>query len=522
MLVHRLLEESARLAPDSVALIEPQRTTTFGALDRLANRFAHLYLSAGVRRGDRIVVALENGREFVAAYFGALKAGAVAVPLPPGPRSDRLERAIADCSPAVAVVDAATAAAATDEHPLAAVRHYFVPGHGRSPDDMNGESLDKALAGKSEDSPAVRGIDLDLAAIIYTSGSTGEPRGVMLTHRNLVANARSIVSYLRLTNCDRVMCVLPFYYVYGLSLLHTHMAVGGAVVIDNRFAFPNAVVQAMRDHGVTGFAGVPSTFALLLHRSSLSSTVHPTLRYVTQAGGAMSIAHLREWLERGPKVPFYVMYGATEAAARLTYLEPDKLRDKLGSIGRPIPNVEIVVLREDGSATAPGEVGELVARGSNIACGYWNKPDESRERFGPDGYRTGDLGYADHEGFLFLVGRKHDMIKIGAHRVGPREIEEVLLEHAAVHEAAVVAVPDNILGEVAVAFVSLREGQTITSEALRGYCASRLPSFKVPSRFIFPGELPKIAGIGKIDKRALLAGLTKAAIGAVAGAGAAE
>ena len=153
------------------------------------------------------------------------------------------------------------------------------------------------------------------------------------------------------------------------------------------------------------------------------------------------LAHIREWLERGPSVPFYVMYGATEAAARLTYLEPDRLRDKLGSIGRPIPNVEIAVLREDGAAAAPGEVGELVARGSNIACGYWNKPDESRERFGPDGYRTGDLGYADDEGFLFLVGRKHDMIKIGAHRVGPREIEEVLLEHAAVHEAAVVGGP---------------------------------------------------------------------------------
>jgi long-chain acyl-CoA synthetase len=522
MLVHRFLEESARLAPESVALIEPQRTTTYAALDRFANQFAHLYLRAGVGRGDRIVVALENGLEFVAAYFGALKAGAVAVPLPPGPRSDRLERAIADCSPVAVVVDQATAAAATDDHPLRKVRERFVLGYGRSSDSARGISLDAVLAGQSEMSPAVRCIDLDLAAIIYTSGSTGEPRGVMVTHRNLVANARSIVSYLALTASDRVMCVLPFYYVYGLSLLHTHAAVGGSVVIDNRFAFPNVVVRAMRDHGVTGFAGVPSTFALLLHRSSLTSTLQPELRYVTQAGGAMSSAHIREWLERGPRVPFYVMYGATEAAARLTYLEPARLQDKIGSIGRPIPNVEIVVCKDDGSAAAPGEVGELVARGSNIACGYWNKPEESRERFGPDGYRTGDLGYADDEGFLFLVGRKHDMIKIGAHRVGPREIEEVLLEHSAVHEAAVVAVPDEILGEAAVAFVSLREGATVAADTLRGYCASRLPPHKVPSRFIFPGELPKIAGIGKIDKRALSAGLMTAAVGPAARAGAAQ
>ena len=508
MLLHRFLEASARRAPESVALIEPHRTTTYAALDRLANQFAHLYVGAGVRRGDRIVVALENGREFVAAYFGALKAGAVAVPLPPGPRSDRLERAITDCSPVAAVVDSATAASATVHHPLLKVRDLFVLGPGRGSDGANGISLDAVLAGQSEVSPAVRGIDLDLAALVYTSGSTGEPRGVMLTHRNLVANARSIVSYLALTDRDRVMCVLPFYYVYGLSLLHTHVAVGGSVVVDNRFAFPNVVVQAMRDHAVTGFAGVPSTFALLLHRSSLTSTLQPTLRYVTQAGGAMSSAHIREWLERGPQVPFYVMYGATEAAARLTYLEPARLRDKLGSIGRPIPNVEIMVREEDGSPAAPGEVGELVARGSNIACGYWNRPEESSERFGPDGYRTGDLGYADDEGFLFLVGRKHDMMKIGAHRVGPREIEEVLLEHPAVHEAAVVAVADEILGEAAVAFVSLRAGGLVAADALRGYCASRLPPHKVPSRFIFPGELPKIAGIGKIDKRALSASVT--------------
>jgi amino acid adenylation domain-containing protein len=509
MLVHRFLEESARLAPESVALIEPHRTIAYGELDRLANRFAHLYVRAGVRRGDRVVIALENGCEFVAAYFGVLKAGAVAVPLPPGPRSDRLERAIADCSPAAAVVDAATAA--TDAHSLRAVVNRFVLGHGRTADAADGPSLDQLLAGQSEQRPTIRSIDQDLAAIIYTSGTTGEPRGVMVTHRNLVANARSIVSYLTLTADDRVMCVLPFYYVYGLSLLHTHVAVGGSLVLDNRFAFPNVVVQAMRDHHVTGFAGVPSTFALLLHRSTLSSTLHPELRYVTQAGGAMSAAHIREWLDRGPAVPFYVMYGATEAAARLTYLDPERLRDKLGSIGRPIPNVEIVVVKQDGSIAAAGEVGELVARGSNIACGYWNKPDESSERFGPDGYRTGDLGYADDEGFLFLVGRKHDMIKIGAHRVGPREIEEVLLEHPAVHEAAVVGVPDEILGEAAVAFVSLREGRTVSADALRGHCASRLPIYKVPSRFIFPGELPKIAGIGKIDKRALSATVVAAA-----------
>ena len=226
------------------------------------------------------------------------------------------------------------------------------------------------------------------------------------------------------------MCVLPFYYVYGLSLLHTHLAVGGSVVIDNRFVYPNVVLREMQEHAVTGFAGVPSTFALLLHRSELESTQLPALRYVTQAGGAMPVARIQEWLERGPNVPFYVMYGATEASARLTFLDPARLREKAGSIGKAIPNVEIRIVKDDGTLAAPHEIGELVARGANIAHGYWNNPDETCEKFGPLGYRTGDLGYADDEGYLFLVGRRHDMLKVGAHRVGAKEIEDVLQEFA--------------------------------------------------------------------------------------------
>ncbi|MGH9348219.1 MAG: class I adenylate-forming enzyme family protein [Vicinamibacterales bacterium] len=507
MLVHRFLEQSARRAPGDIALVEPQRSIAYGDLDRLANRFANVFAGAGVRRGDRVVIALDNCVELVGAYMGALKAGAAAVPLPAGPRNDRLATALVDCRPTACVVDAAAAAEATDGHPLAGVHHLFVL-RGRhtagAPLSVPATAVEDALAVASDQAPNVRAIDLDLAAIIYTSGSTGSPRGVMLTHRNIVSNTRSIVAYLRLTARDRVMCVLPFYYVYGLSLLHTHLAAGGSVVIDNRFAFPNVVLSAMREHRVTGFAGVPSTFALLLHRSNLDGMALPDLRYVTQAGGGMPTGRVREWLARGPRAAFYVMYGATEASARLTYLDPAELPRKLGSIGRPIPNVEILVVKDNGGIAGPGEVGELVARGSNIACGYWNNPEETREKFGPLGYRTGDLGSVDEEGFLFLVGRRHDMIKVGAHRVGAKEIEDVLQEHPAVHEAAVIGTPHDILGEVPIAFVALRQplDQTAT-EVLRAFCARRLPPHKVPARFVFAGELPKIPGIGKIDKRAL-------------------
>jgi acyl-CoA synthetase (AMP-forming)/AMP-acid ligase II len=501
MLLHRLLDESAQRTPDAVALIEPQRAITYGELQGRANQFADLFLRSGVKRGDRIVLALDNSIELVAAYFGAMKSGGVAVPLPGGPRSDRLMPAIADCTPTVCVLDGA---AARELQPamLDGTAAVFVSGDSHTV-QIPAANLETAVAACSTHATGPRTIDLDLAAIIYTSGSTGEPRGVMLSHRNLVANARSIVRYLALTSGDRVMCVLPFHYVYGLSLLHTHIAVGGSVVIDNRFAFPNVVLGAMRDHSVTGFAGVPSTFALLLHRSNLETADLPALRYVTQAGGGMPVPRILAWLDRGPRVPFYVMYGATEAGARLAYLPPDNLRAKLGSIGRAIPNVEIQVIADNGQPAAVREVGELVARGTNIAAGYWNAPRETQEKFGPLGYRTGDLGYMDEDGYLFLVGRRHDMIKVGANRIGAKEVEDVLSEHAAVHEAAVVAAAHELLGEVPVAFVSLRAPLADASKALTAHCASRLPPYKLPSRIEICGELPKLPGAGKIDKQRL-------------------
>jgi len=513
MLVHRLLEDSASRQPDAIALIDGNRTASYAELDQLANRFGNLYRDAGVSRHDRVVIALENSIELVGAYFGAMKNGSVAVPLPAGPRSDRLAAAVRSCAPAVAVVDAATA---TEAGAMTAVNRVFVTGRMRPgqrlPPTFN--LLAPALGSASDAPPPARPIDLDLAAIIYTSGSTGEPRGVMLTHRNLVANTRSIVSYLSLTASDRVMCVLPFYYVYGLSLLHTHLAVGGSVVIDNRFIFPNVVLRAMREHDVTGFAGVPSTFALLLHRSELETTSLPSLRYVTQAGGAMATARIQEWCSRGPKVPLYVMYGATEASARLTYLDPARIADKMGSIGRAIPDVEIVVIKEDGTRAAAGEVGELVARGANISPGYWNDPVETREKFGSLGYRTGDLGYADEDGYLFLLGRRHDMLKVGAHRVGAKEIEDVLQEYPGVFEVAVVGAPHDLLGEVAVAFLSLRDGYREDLESLQAFCRSRLAAHKVPARFVIQPELPKLGAVGKIDKARLREAARLSSVGA--------
>jgi acyl-CoA synthetase (AMP-forming)/AMP-acid ligase II len=508
VLVHEFLAESARRTPDAVAIIDSSRPATYAEVDALANRFAHTLMRCGVSRGDRVVLALENCVELAAYYFGAMKAGAAAVPLPPGPRSDRLAKAVVDCAPAACVLDPASARQAADAGLLAHIpspllhrRHHKTSAAGLPvPEPMM--ALEILLESSPDTQPDVRQVDLDLAAIVYTSGSTGVPRGVMLTHLNIRANTESIVSYLQLTSTDRVMCVLPFHYVYGLSLLHTHIYVGGSVVINNGFVYPNMVLAAMREHEVTGFAGVPSTFALLLHQSNLGAVELPHLRYVTQAGGGMPPARIVEWLERGPKVPFFVMYGASEATARLTFLPPSELLRKLGSIGRPIPNVQIVVVKDDGEIAGAGELGELVARGANISAGYWGDPEETARRFGPLGFRTGDMGYTDEEGFLYLVGRRHDMMKVGANRVSAKEIEEVINDFPGMHEVAVISAPHYILGETPVAFVVMREGQHADSEALRAFCGSRLAPYKTPSRFLFRDALPK-NGAGKIDKEAL-------------------
>lgn len=498
-----LLARQARYAPEAVALVDGDRTIGYAALDTLVDRFAHVFHAAGVTAGERVVLALENGIDQVAAYLGVMRAGGIAVPLPAGPRSDRLAPAVRDCTPRVCVLDPATWRGLPATSPVHTVPAAFSLGAWpvRATRPAHVHPIEAALA--SATAVETGGVDTDLAAIIYTSGSTGEPRGVMLSHRNFVANADAIVSYLSLTAADRAMCVLPFYYVYGLSVLHSHLAVGASVVIDNRFAFPNLVLDAMQTHAVTGFAGVPSTFALLLHRSNLETTALPALRYVTQAGGNMPPQKVQEWLARGPRAAFFVMYGATEAAARLTYVPPDRLADKLGSIGIAIPSVTITVVGEDGAPAPVGHVGELVASGPNIAHGYWNNPAETEERFGPLGYRTGDLGYADADGFLFLVGRRHDMIKVGAHRVGAKEIEDVLHEHPEVADAAVVSAPHELHGEVPVAFVTLRHEIADAERVLQAHCAGRLAPHKVPVRIAIEANLPTLAGTGKIDKRTL-------------------
>jgi acyl-CoA synthetase (AMP-forming)/AMP-acid ligase II len=339
----------------------------------------------------------------------------------------------------------------------------------------------------------------ELAAIFYTSGSTGEPKGVMLSHRNLISNTLSTVEYLRLTDDDSVLVILPFYYIYGNSLLLTHVACGGHVVIDNRFMYPELVLDSLEQSKATGFSGVPSTFMMALSKSSIAKRKLADLRYITQAGGAMAPDVTRRLWEACPNQEIWIMYGQTEAAPRVTYLPPERLREKLGSIGIAVPGVTVKITDENGKDLPQGETGEIAVGGPNVMLGYWNQPEATAEILRDGWLITGDLAYMDKDGFIFVVGRKREIIKAAGHRVSAKEIEERILAHEAVAEAAVFGVPDDILGEAIQAVVVLRSGCTADEKLIQGWCQKSLPPYKVPRGITFTESLPKYQS-GKVNK----------------------
>lgn len=325
---------------------------------------------------------------------------------------------------------------------------------------------------------------------MLTSGTTARPRAVRITHRNIQANTDSIIAYLELDAAECILAVLPFYYCFGTSLLHTHLRAGGSLALCNTFAYPETALEMIEHSGCTGFAGVPSTYQTLLRNTSFPRRSLPTLRKLQQAGGKLQPALLQELVAAAPQAKVYVMYGQTEATARLSYLPPELLPAKFGSIGKGIPGVELRVVNEAGEPVKPGEVGEIIARGENISPGYWQEPESSAEKFVNGELRTGDLATVDEDGYLYVVDRKSDFIKVYGYRVSSQEIEARILDFPEVVAAAVVGIPDPVQGEAVVAFVVLSRGASLPARAIVEHCARRLPRHMLPSRVIFLDQLP--------------------------------
>jgi len=350
-------------------------------------------------------------------------------------------------------------------------------------------------------------IDLDLATIIYTSGSTGEPKGVMSAHYNVVAAARSITQYLENTEKDIILDALPLSFDYGLYQLLMAFLFGGTLVLEKSFVYPYKIIERLVEERVTGFPIVPTMAALLLQMQDLSGFDFSSLRYITNTAAALPVSYIRKLQSSFPHVTIYSMYGLTECK-RVSYLPPDELNNRPTSVGIPMPNEEVFIVNEDGEEVGPGEVGELVIRGSNVMQGYWNAPEETARTFRPGRYRgeallySGDLFRRDEEGFLYFVARKDDLIKTRGERVSPKEIENALCEMEGVVEAAVIGIPHDIFGQAIKAFIVVGKESRITEEKAIKYCMKNLEPFMVPKYIELPNSLPKSPS-GKIDKKKL-------------------
>ncbi len=450
-------------------------------------RTAH-FLEEEVGEDNKILVMSNNSVFFIYAYFGIMKSGNICVPLDPTLSPTTLAHVIDECRSPVAFVQKKSEKKWSDSNLKI----------------LNEESMAEVV--KIRD--YVRSLEKEefhdfdekrLAEILYTSGSTALPKGVMLSHENIIANTDSIIRYLGLTSDDIMEVVLPFFYCYGLSLLHTHVKVGGSVVLNNSFILLKTVVDDLLKYRCTGFAGVPSHFQIMLRMAEVfKNTDFPHLKYVTQAGGKLVNTFIKEFVELLPNVKFYVMYGQTEATARLSYLSPDLVIKKLGSIGKSIPDVKLEVLNKEDKPVEPGKVGEIVASGKNIMGGYFKDEDLTKKVLRNGKLYTGDLATVDEVGYIYVVAREKEIIKVAGERVSPKEIEETIVSIAEVVDCSIIGVEDEVLGEAIKAFIVIKRNarEKISKEYILSYCKKRLPSHKVPKHIEFISKIP-VSSTGK-------------------------
>ena len=488
----RLLWDAADGSDGRAAVIERDRTVDYASLRQRAVGVAAALRTAGIQPGDRVGILLERGADAVAAFFGTVAAGAVAINVNESLRPRQIEHILADAS-AKALI---TSTELMSRQPRAIETPVRLL-------DVGGQPSGTHFA------PVPR-VGSDVVQITYTSGSTGQPKGVTLTHANLWAVTHAVTTYLGLTSADRIASLLPFSFVYGFNQVLCALGSGATLVVE-RSPLPQQIVSSLRAHEVTVLAGVPALWTQLLRVRSFAGEPLPSLRIATNAGGRLPPEAVRAIRRAQPDAQLFLMYGLTEAL-RSTYLPPDEVDRHPDSIGRAIPGAEIMVLREDLTPCAPGEVGELVQRGPTVALGYWNDPAGTARVFRPNPMRpagapdqervvfSGDLVRADGDGLLYFVGRRDRMMKTLGYRVSPDEVCDVLFASGEIVEGVVTSEPDAQRGERIIAFVVLAEGGSV--ERLQAFCATELPRYMQPTRVEVLAELPRMPS-GKYDLQAL-------------------
>ncbi|MFF0924519.1 class I adenylate-forming enzyme family protein [Rhizobium leguminosarum] len=506
MRFERFLDESAERSASKVVIVADTVRMTYGELEARAERLAAVLFERGVRRGDRVLVFMDNCPEAAISVFGILKAGGVFSVINSSTKASKLAYIITDCEPAAILtigrllptVRKALAEAASSRAP-------FVLSTRLDSEPATDQFSAFAASGTAPSNPVENGGTADdLAMLVYTSGSTGRPKGVMMTHRNIDAASGSIISYLESTPDDIIFNVLPLAFDYGLYQLLMSIRLGATVVLEKSFAFPAAMFEVMRREKVTGLPLVPTMAAVLLQMRDLAPVFLPTLRYVTNTAAALPVEHIDRLRYLFPHASLFSMYGLTECK-RCTYLPPSELDRRPDSVGIAIPGTQAFVVDGDGRIVAPNVTGELVVQGPHVMQGYWKDEAATARALRPGpvpdlpALHTGDLFRRDEEGFLYFVARRDDIIKTRGEKVAPKEVEAVLHAHPAVVEAVVTGIPDSVLGQAVSAMVVSRDGAVTARDLLR-HCQLNLEEFMVPKYLTLAESLPK-TDTGKVSRK---------------------
>lgn len=501
------LYAAAAADPMKAAVIVDGTRHRYRELLDSALRLARAFREYGLRRGDRVAIYLENSWPSVVSIYATWLAGGVIVVVNPQTKPEKLAYLLEDSEATILVSDPVLLMAA--RRGLGRVLPVdVVISTGPVSGDLAGALDFEHLA----DGPAAVAwepgvIPLDLAALIYTSGSTGFPKGVMMTHQSMLFAAGSIAEYLRLGARDRILNVLPLAFDYGLYQLLMSVHVRATLVLERSFAYPVQVVERVRGEQVTVFPGVPTIFAMLLSLQERVDVRMPTVTRVTNTAAALPVDHIPRLRNVFPTASIYSMYGLTECK-RVSYLEPKHLSERPASVGKAIPGTEVFLLSPEGEPVAPGEPGILHVRGPHVMLGYWKQPEMSQKMLKPGRYPgervlcTHDYFRMDEDGFLYFVGRTDDVIKTRGEKVSPLEVENVLHSIDGVREAAVIGVPDELLGQAIRAFVVLAEGATLTEREIKRRCREKLEAFMVPQEIIFLDALP-MTETAKVRKESL-------------------
>ncbi|MCK9259296.1 MAG: acyl-CoA ligase (AMP-forming), exosortase A system-associated [Azoarcus sp.] len=516
--LHQLVLASAHRTPDAPALTHATDTVNYGDLSARISAFGHGLIALGLARSERVAIYLDKCIETVVATFGISSSGGAFVPVNPVLKPSQVGYILKDCNVRILLTSPERFIAIRDSLSICHdLRHVILTSDPAELPTLPGASIHRwsdILTAR----PAAghRIIDSDMAAILYTSGSTGQPKGVVLSHRNMVMGAKSVAEYLENSPDDTLLAALPLSFDAGFSQLTTAFHAGARVVLLN-YLMPRDVLRAVEREKVTGLTAVPPLW-IQLSQQQWPESVSDHLRYIANTGGRMPLETLTKLRSALPRTKPFLMYGLTEAF-RATYLPPNEVDRRPDSIGKAIPNAEVLVLRENGTECAVNEPGELVQRGALVGMGYWNDPEKTAERYKPlpagvagrePGLVTpelavfsGDNVRRDEEGFLYFIGRRDEMIKTSGYRVSPTEIEEILYATQMVGECAAFGIPHDTLGQVIAIIVTAPPGSAVDAAALLAECRNRMPAYMVPSRIeVRDLPLPRNPN-GKIDRKSL-------------------